>query len=566
MTMRNRVGRWRARTLAEVVVLALAAGPAAAGVVTIVNADGPGEGLNDPTPAAPVGGNAGTTVGAQRLIALQHAGDIWGATLGSPIPIVVRVDWGLLDCAPASGFLGFAGAENTFRDFSGAPRAATWFPVAEANKLAGTDLDAGNVDVGASFNSEVGTAGCLTGFTWYYGIDNGADPATQFDLVTTALHEFAHGLAQLSFVGSSGATLGGFMDIYSSFLFDNTQGLGWADMNDAQRAASYVNPGNVVWNGATVTAEAPTILDNRPELRVNAPAAIAGTYSVGTASFGPSLTLSGLSGNVTLADDGSATTSDACQPIVNALAGNVALIDRGGCTFVIKVKNAQDAGAIAVIVVNNVAGPPGGMGGADPTITIPAVMVSQADGNAIRAQLASGVHVTMQLDPSSLAGTDAVGRVKVYTPNPLEGGSSVHHWDRTTTPNLLMEPSINPGLPHTGDLTVALARDIGWYTTPSSVELADGRTVLDVPFVSEPGGQVQIRYRLGGAAAPVRLDIHDVAGRRMRLLVQGMQAPGEHVRGWDRLDDAGRPVARGIYFVRLVTGRTTVARKFALLH
>jgi hypothetical protein len=52
----------------------------------------------------------------------------------------------------------------------------------------------------------------------------------------------------------------------------------------------------------------------------------------------------------------------------------------------------------------------------------------------------------------------------------------------------------------------------------------------------------------------------------MRLLVQGMQAPGEHVRGWDRLDDAGRPVARGIYFVRLVTGRTTVARKFALLH
>ena len=51
-----------------------------------------------------------------------------------------------------------------------------------------------------------------------------------------------------------------------------------------------------------------------------------------------------------------------------------------------KVKNAQDAGAIGVIVADNVAGsPPAGLGGADPTITIPSVRVTLADGNTLKA-------------------------------------------------------------------------------------------------------------------------------------------------------------------------------------
>ena len=537
--------------------------PAAAGVVTIVNADGPGEGLNDLTPATPVGGNTGTTVGAQRLIALQRAGDIWGATLGSPIPIQIRVDWALLDCTPASGFLGFAGTENTQRDFAGATRPATWYPVAEANKLAGTDLFVG-VDINSSFNSQVGTAGCLTNFTWYYGLDNAANDATQFDLVTTALHEFAHGLGQLTFVSPSGQLMGGFMDIYSSFLFDNTQGLSWDAMNDAQRAASFVNSGNVVWSGSTVTGEAPIHLGDRPEFRVNAPAAIAGPYGFATAAFGPSLTLAGLSANVVLAEDATDTPSDACQTIVNSLAGKIALIDRGGCTFVIKVKNAQNAGAVAAIVINNVATAPINMGGTDPTITIPSIMVSQADGNTIRAQLGAGVNATLRLDPNYLAGADNAGRVKLYTPSVVEGASSVHHWDRSATPDLLMEPSINPDVPHTGDLTVALARDIGWYSTPSGVEDAtDGRTALE-RFVSEPGA-VRLGYRIGGAATHARLDIHDVAGHRLCSFEMGRRAPGAYEYRWDRLDGAGRPVARGVYVVRLITHSTTVTRKLALL-
>ena len=77
------------------------------------------------------------------------------------------------------------------------------------------------------------------------------------------------------------------------------------------------------------------------------------------------------------------------------VAGRIALVDRGACGFAIKVKNAQNAGAIGVVVANNVAGaPPGGMAGVDPTITIPSVLITQADANAIKAQLANSASVS----------------------------------------------------------------------------------------------------------------------------------------------------------------------------
>ena len=77
------------RLVALILALALLPGAAfAAATITVVNTDGPGEGFNDPTPAAPVGGNPGTTRrGQQRLIAFQHAADIWGAVLDSPVEI-----------------------------------------------------------------------------------------------------------------------------------------------------------------------------------------------------------------------------------------------------------------------------------------------------------------------------------------------------------------------------------------------------------------------------------------------------------------------------------------------
>jgi minor extracellular serine protease Vpr len=98
-------------------------------------------------------------------------------------------------------------------------------------------------------------------------------------------------------------------------------------------------------------------------------------------------------------DTGVAGLSRACLPnfAANSLAGKIALVSRGICTFSEKIRNAQDAGAVAVIVVNNVAGDPiaMGLGGIANEPTIPAVMVSRVEGTALAAPAQNGVMTTI---------------------------------------------------------------------------------------------------------------------------------------------------------------------------
>lgn len=134
-------------------------------------------------------------------------------------------------------------------------------------------------------------------------------------------------------------------------------------------------------------------------LTVNSPQGIAGVYTAPEAGFGPGAPGSPVTADVVLVADATAPESDGCEALMNAaeLSGKIALIDRGNCTFVIKVQAAQDAGAVGVIMVNNVAGAPITMGGTASTITIPAVMISQADGALIRDLLDDGpVNATIQ--------------------------------------------------------------------------------------------------------------------------------------------------------------------------
>ena len=93
----------------------------AAATITIVNGNAAGIGFNDPTPVAnPVGGNTGTTLGAQRLIAFQAAADIWGATLTSTQAITILATFEPLTCSATSAVLGSAGAIAIWSDFPGA--------------------------------------------------------------------------------------------------------------------------------------------------------------------------------------------------------------------------------------------------------------------------------------------------------------------------------------------------------------------------------------------------------------------------------------------------------------
>jgi hypothetical protein len=156
-----------------------------------------------------------------------------------------------------------------------------------------------------------------------------------------------------------------------------------------------------------------------------------------------------------------------------AVKGNIALVDRGTCPFLDKAHNVQAAGAIGMVVADNQPGDVSGLGGgADPTITIPSVRVTQADGAKLKASLLrrsrtqSGVVASLGLDLTRLAGTDNAGHILMYTPSIYSPGSSVSHYTTEAKPNQLMEPAINGDLSHEvtppRDLTFPLLRDIGW--------------------------------------------------------------------------------------------------------
>jgi len=134
------------------------------------------------------------------------------------------------------------------------------------------------------------------------------------------------------------------------------------------------------------------------QVTVNTPPAIAGVYRGAPASFGAAFDVGGNSGNLTLVNDGTAPVTDGCSAMpAGSLSGQIAVIDRGGCEFGVKGLNAQNAGAIGIMVVNNTGGFPGAMGpgAVGSQVTIRSFMIGQADGNAIKAQLPTpGVNIT----------------------------------------------------------------------------------------------------------------------------------------------------------------------------
>jgi hypothetical protein len=484
-----------------VIALFTSASAFANATILIINNDAAGVGFNDPTPAAPVAGNTGTTVGAQRLIVFQRAAQIWGAALDSPAPITVLANWEPLPCSNASAVLGTAAPRFIFSDFKpvglspGPLLPGIWHPSALASKRAGENLlapyspapgDPPFTDIRARFNPNVGQPGCIEGVNWYYGLDAVSAP-TIANLLIVVLHELSHGLGFLSLASTTTGQQLEPGDVFGAFAIDSSLGLSWNQMTAAQRMFSAMNARHLAWDGLTVTSDAPGVLSHgRPSLRVNTPPAIAGDYAVGAAAFGPPLTPIGVSGNVVLAldpaDAAGPSTTDACSPLTNAtvLSGKIALVDRGTCAFTVKVKNAQNAGAIAVLVADNVSSsPPDALGGADPTITIPSIRITLATGTAIKAQLGGGVSASLLLDMTVLSGADPAGRVFLNATNPVVPGSSVSHWDPVATPNLLMEPVINDDLTLSvkppQDLTLSFMRDIGWFPDADNDGLADDR-------------------------------------------------------------------------------------------
>jgi PA domain/Secretion system C-terminal sorting domain len=180
----------------------------------------------------------------------------------------------------------------------------------------------------------------------------------------------------------------------------------------------------LTWTRILGGQSGPAVYNSSAPLTVNSPSIIAGNYATSpTTAFGNAVT-TGITANLVLVSDGTLAPTEACNPpLINtsALAGKIALIRRGNCTFVTKVKAAQDAGAIGVIMMNNVSGAPAGMGGTDATITIPSFAISQADGNLLEASLNAGNTVNVTLNPSlpgqfsgyNVPGIQAINDIKI---------------------------------------------------------------------------------------------------------------------------------------------------------
>ena len=441
-----------------------------------VSTDTAGFGFKDSgPPALPAPGNDGTTLGEQREIVVLEACRIWGIYLHSTIPINVEGSFQDFGGSDTTGVV-LAGASTIGLEinFTNAPLTDVFYPSALANSIAGTDLDPASNDIRVTVNSAPDDPAYDIG-DWYYGLDGNA-PSDKIDLLDVLLHEIGHGLGMATWCDLPNgqevlATGGAKPDVYSTFLYDTEFNAPWLNLSVKNRKDSAVNDPNLTWSGPYTTAAHGSILDLQRVIEVNSPGGIE-NIAYEPASFGPTITGIGLSGELVIVDDGVGTTTDACEPIVNDLNGKIAYIDRGSCNFDSKVLQAQREGAIAVIIANN---EPGIiiMSGDGTGITIPAISITQTDGATLTAPLlaASPEAVNLTLGSpagTTLAGTDG-GFVRIYAPPAWEQGSSGSHWSTAASPDLLMEPFINSVLREDLDLSLTQMKDIGW-------------TVIDIPF------------------------------------------------------------------------------------
>jgi len=175
--------------------------------------------------------------------------------------------------------------------------------------------------------------------------------------------------------------------------------------NDGPADGTILSPSGAPW---VLTVGASSRAGDKFEeaMRIDAPSDVAGDVATKEASFTPPLRDNGpLTGALVLVDDNNATggtTYDGCSALTNAdeVVDNIAFLQRGGprtCTFEVKLRNAEAAGAIATVVFSN-SGELIIMAGNRNSVDIPAVMISQAIGEQLLSKLQNGDAVDVTLD------------------------------------------------------------------------------------------------------------------------------------------------------------------------
>lgn len=163
--------------------------------------------------------------------------------------------YGASHCTSSSGVLGFAGSNSGHINTANVPQTNTIYPQALANALAGSDVNTGEYDISAEFNSGIGTTGCLEGASWHFSDGSVAanTGAGEIDFYEVVLHEVAHGLGFSSWMNQAGQKNAGYNDVFSNFLMDNSASTALKDMaTDAARASAMIDSGDLVWTGNEV--------------------------------------------------------------------------------------------------------------------------------------------------------------------------------------------------------------------------------------------------------------------------------------------------------------------------
>ncbi len=452
---------------AMILIVGLWAAEVNAASITLINADGPGEGLNDTTPAVPVDGNAGLTVGDQRLLSLQAATEVWASQIDSAVQIRIRAHFDPASCLDPTLILGRAKPEAWVKDFANAPLGGTFYPIALANALAGGYVSpAIPVEIDAQFNTNFDSGACIPSFKWWYGIDrNVVMPASRINLVDFATHEIAHGLGFMTRVDlNSGQYPEGRLDVWAHHLFDMQTSKLWAQMTPAERVLSAKNDPYLTWQGDEVTANLSTFL--RPQARMTARLGDAAlSLPANVASFGTIPSLDGFTAPLATATDAVGSIYDACDPLnnVGVIRGRIALIEALGCANEVKALNAQNAGAVGVIIASTDAFPTSFDNDTRAQrVNIPVYGVSSNATTSLRAQGPGTVTTTLHFQAvnNNLQGT-WLGRMRMHAPTTLSS-DSVNHFSIDAFPHALMEPFDYRMAFRGVDLALPLLRDIGW--------------------------------------------------------------------------------------------------------
>lgn len=457
------------------VITSIFATQVSAATIVIQNNDGVDEGFNDPLPppnSNQKGNNPGTTLGEMRLNVFQAAADVWAAILNSNITITVGGTFDEKFCSSESATLGSAGASGSGANFGGSePDLA--YVIALAESLNDSNLNGVSVEIVTSFNSLLDSdPACLGGGGFYYGLDDNA-PVGTTRLYPVVLHELAHGLGFASMAdvgdGASGTffSAGGFPDTFSRRLLDLDNNKSWDEMSNAERLASALNEPEVVWEGAQVTTDLDQFLDLAPELLINAPAAIIGAFEAVAGEQSAGIPPGGVTAGIVdgnIFDDIDNIPATGCTQIGfgGTFTGKIVLFDSTpDCSPVVTAFFTQFEGALGLIIADT-----SGSGFPDMTglitnpINIPYIGIEKSVADDLRANLVTA-NVTIQTSTNKFLGENQ-GKVKMYAPAIFETGSSVSHWSRTASPDLLMEPVLGDLDFADVDLTAAAFRDIGW--------------------------------------------------------------------------------------------------------